>query len=128
MRDTGFLETAITIVYPRHCPVCDKVVKSVEFAHGRVTSGRLIHDECNRKVRRIKGNTCVKCGKPLDVAEQDEEYCRYCRRIRHQFDRGFSVFEYRSISGSIYRFKYMGRQEYATFMQKKQKDCLVRSF
>ncbi len=124
MRDTGFLETAITMVYPRHCPVCDKVVKSVEFTRGKLTSGRLIHDECNRKVRRIRGNTCEKCGKLLPVTDQDMEYCKDCAGRRHEFDRGFSVFEYRSISGSIYRFKYMGRREYSAFYAKEAKKLL----
>ena len=114
-----FIDIAITMVYPRHCPVCDKVLKSVEFRDGRLVTGRLIHDDCNRKVRRIRGNTCAKCGKLLESSEKDREYCTDCIKMHHVFDRGFSIFEYRSISGSIYRFKYMGRQEYAAFYAKE---------
>ncbi len=124
MYNPDFIETAITLVYPRHCPVCDKVLKSVEFKNGRLNTGRLIHDDCNRKVRRIRGSTCVKCGKLLEAAEQDNEYCRDCIRMRHEYDRGFSVFEYRSISGSIYKFKYMGRQEYSAFYAKEARKLL----
>lgn len=38
---------------------------------------------------------------------------------KHVFTRGFSVFEYRSIAPSVYRFKYRGRQEYAQFYAKE---------
>ena len=124
MRDLVFLDTAISMIYPRHCPVCDKVLKSVEIVDGRLCSGRLIHDSCNRKVRRIRGNTCAKCGKLLGKTERDLEYCKDCAGTRHEFDRGFSVFEYRSISGSIYRFKYMGRQEYSSFYAREAKKLL----
>ncbi|MBQ3798078.1 MAG: ComF family protein [Butyrivibrio sp.] len=108
-------ETSLSIIYPRHCPVCDGLVKTIEIKDGKLITGRLLHEACNRKVKRISGNTCVKCGKLLGSGHEEDEYCYDCTRTRHFFDRGFSVFEYRSISGSIYRFKYMGRQEYATF-------------
>ena len=126
MHEFDFLDTALTLVYPRHCPVCDGVLKSVEIREGRLTTGRLVHDGCNRKVRRIRGNTCAKCGKLLDKACQDNEYCNDCVKMRHLFDRGFSVFEYRSISGSIYRFKYMGRKEYAQFYAREARKLLGR--
>ena len=124
MLDHDLFETALTLVYPRHCPVCDKVLKSVEIIDGRITFGRLIHDSCNRKVRRIRGNTCLRCGKLLGESGKDSEYCSDCARMRHEFDRGFSVFEYRSISGSIYKFKYMGRREYSSFYAKEAKKLL----
>ena len=55
----------------------------------------------------------MKCGKEL--AEEGEEYCTDCRRHRHLFDRGRALFAYKSISDSIYRFKYKGRREYAAY-------------
>ena len=108
-------DRVLGLLYPRHCPVCDDLLPVVEFKNGELRTGRLIHEACARKIRYIKGDTCMKCGKPLAAAEREQEYCGDCRRIRHVFDRGFAVFDYRSISGSIYKFKYMGRQEYATF-------------
>jgi ComF family protein len=48
-------------------------------------------------------------------AGSDAEYCSDCKKREHIFTRGFSVFQYRSVSGSVYRFKYLGRQEYAMF-------------
>ena len=109
----------LDIIYPRRCPVCDGIVGAIEFRDGKIVTGRLIHEECDKKVRRISGNTCAKCGKLLGAGHEDDEYCADCNKVHHLFDRGFSVFDYRSISGSIYRFKYMGRQEYASFYAKE---------
>ena len=108
-------------IYPRHCPICDELLPVIEIKDGKLRTGRLIHEDCACKIRYVRGATCMKCGKPLSSHEREQEYCADCRKIRHVFDRGFSVFDYRSISGSIYKFKYMGRQEYAWFYGKAVK-------
>ena len=98
------LEGVISILYPRRCPVCDDIVKRKDG---------LIHGECKNIIKSAGSVICLKCGKPISDATM--EYCQDCAKTRHQFDRGFGVFRYRSISGSVYRFKYSGRQEYADF-------------
>ena len=108
-------EGVMSMIYPRRCPICDEIVEAVTYRKGQLRIGSLVHESCNQKVRYVKGATCMKCGKPLPYVEKDREYCVDCSRARHVFDRGFSVFDYRSISGSVYKFKYMGRQEYARF-------------
>lgn len=55
----------------------------------------------------------MKCGKELE--DEETEYCSDCMRHRHLFDSGRAVFAYKSMSDSIYRFKYKGRQEYAAY-------------
>ena len=95
-----FLETVISLIYPRRCPVCDAIVPLKG-------SDPFIHAQCRSKIRYIRGNTCMKCGKPLSGDDNDAEYCTDCRRVKHVFDRGFALFDYRSISGSLYRFKYL---------------------
>ncbi len=97
--------------------MCDGVVPVLEFRDGRLIKDALIHDRCKKKIEYVKGATCAKCGKPL--GKSDAEYCDDCACTRHVYDKGYSVFVYRSISGSIYRFKYMGRQEYAYFYAKE---------
>ncbi|WP_026520088.1 ComF family protein [Butyrivibrio sp. FCS006] len=104
---------ALDLLYPRRCPVCDGVVPAFEIRDGHIKRAGLIHRKCLGKIEYVKGATCAKCGKPL--SDDTQEYCEDCRRTKHNFDRGYSVFAYRTISGSIYRFKYMGRQEYAEF-------------
>lgn len=124
----GVADTALSLVYPRRCPVCDEVMSPIEIRRrGGAKSndlgkpdfdihfGRLIHDECHRKIRYVRGATCMKCGKGLSESESDCEYCSDCRKVKHLFRQGFSVFEYRSMAGSVYKFKYLGRKEYADF-------------
>jgi ComF family protein len=107
-------ETILDLIYPRRCPVCDEIIAPISFdKKGKIVTGQLIHPACHRKIKYVKGPTCLKCGKPLK--DEFAEYCEDCARYRHEFTRGFSVFGYRSIAGSIYRFKYNGRQEYAEF-------------
>ncbi|WP_051200845.1 ComF family protein [Butyrivibrio sp. XPD2002] len=97
-------EGVISILYPRRCPVCDEIV-----GQGK----GLIHPECRKIIKPAGRIICMKCGKPL--GDPDKEYCPDCEKTKHYFDRGFGIFRYRSISGSVYRFKYSGRREYADF-------------
>ncbi len=112
------------IIYPGRCPVCDGILNTFEIKDGKLQRGGLIHRECAKKIRYVKPPTCIKCGKSLKGVYADGEFCEDCAKIKHAYDRGFSVFEYRSVSGSIYRFKYMGRQEYADFYANATKKVL----
>ncbi len=64
------------------------------------------------KLSYIEEPYCLKCGKAL---REEKEYCRDCSVRMHYFKRGVSVFDYGSISDSLYRFKNRGRAEYASF-------------
>jgi ComF family protein len=108
-----FFGTLLDLVYPRRCPVCDGAVKPF---------GSLICQACEHQFVYIKDAYCLKCGKSLQ--EQEREYCTDCMRHRHFFDSGRALFEYQSISGSIYRFKYKGRQEYGAYYAKCMADEL----
>ncbi len=102
-----FMGRLTDLIYPRHCPVCDGLTG---YSH------ELICKSCRGRVRYIGGVVCVKCGKPLS---QEEEYCYDCARKQHYYKSGMALFEYKSMSAAIYRFKYKGRQEYADFFGKK---------
>lgn len=57
---------------------------------------------------------CKKCGKPLE--KEETEYCADCSRRKHAYTRGQAAFVYDSLMrGSIARFKYGNRREYADF-------------
>ncbi len=103
----------ISLLYPGRCPVCDGVLGRKEG---------IIHEKCRKKLVPAGKNVCMKCGKP--VSDTRDEYCLDCKRIKHVYDRGYSVFKYRSISGSVYRFKYSGRREYARYYGKAVKKYL----
>ena len=99
-----FPGTLTDLLYPRRCPVCDRAVAPF---------GSLVCEACKGKLIYIKAPYCMKCGKELE--DEETEYCGDCMRHRHLFDSGRAVFAYKSMSDSIYRFKYKGRQEYAAY-------------
>ena len=92
------------LLFPRRCPVCDDIVKPW---------GELCCQKCVRRLRYLGENYCMKCGKGL--SRRETEYCHDCRKHPHKFERGRSLYRYESVAGSLFRFKYQGRQEYADF-------------
>ncbi|MFI3213217.1 MAG: ComF family protein [Eubacteriales bacterium] len=99
-----YLDAVITFLYPKRCPICDGIVA--------ITEG-LICSECERTLELIGENSCLKCGKELKAKE--DEFCYDCKTKHHEFVRGKILFRYETVKGSLYRFKYMGRVEYAEF-------------
>lgn len=65
------------------------------------------------KIKYVKAPFCLKCGKELK--DTRAVFCHDCAHREHSYDRGMALFAYRSVSDSIYRFKYRGRQEYAAY-------------
>ncbi len=97
------IEHGLQLLFPRRCPVCDEIVQP---------AGEKICMPCLKKLKYITPPYCMKCGKPV---EKGQEYCRDCHRTPHRFVCGRALYEYRSVSAGIYRFKYGGRREYADF-------------
>ena len=97
-------EIVLDCIYPRICPVCNQIV-SVWHAD--------ICPECERKLTYVGDSYCMRCGKPVD---EDEEYCSDCQRSEHAYDEGRAALLYDEyMSMSIYRFKYNGKREFASF-------------
>ena len=109
----AFLGVLADLLYPRRCPVCDRAVKPF---------GGLVCEACKDKPVYVREPCCMRCGKELEDAA--EEYCSDCRQRRHLFDAGRAVFVYRSLSDSLYRFKYKGRREYAAYYAECMAACL----
>ena len=97
-------ETLTDLFFPRRCPVCDRPVRPF---------GAVICDGCREKIPKIRAPFCRVCGRELSV--RGEGVCPDCLRAGHRFERGIALYPYRDASGSIYRFKYGGRAEYAAF-------------
>lgn len=95
-------DAAVTLLFPRRCPVCDQPVKPWNA---------LICRECAPKLTYVRSPRCFKCGK--HIGDGGKEYCDDCASRPHLFDSGRALFSYRSVSASIARFKYHGRREYA---------------
>ena len=102
-----YRERIISLLYPRHCPVCDEVVPKV---------GMYICPGCKEKLEYVQGAICIKCGK--QVSER-EELCIDCKENTHVFDRGVSLYKYPSVRQGIYRMKYQGRKEYLDFYSRE---------
>ena len=94
----------IDLVFPRRCVVCDRPID-------RRRAG--VCTTCVNKIIYIKDPYCMKCGKQLK--DENEEFCEDCRKRKHVFVQGVALYDYGSMSDSIYRFKYIGRQEYGEF-------------
>lgn len=108
LKERGILD----FLYPARCPVCDGVLLQEEE----------VCEECLPKLRYVTEPRCCKCGKPLQIEE--EEYCHDCMDGRHIYDSGLALYEYESIKDSLYRFKYKGRCEYAGFYGREMAERL----
>lgn len=92
------------IFYPKRCVICDRVLKMKETE---------ICAQCKDLPLLIGEDFCMKCGKSVP---QEQEYCEDCQSKKTTFLCGRSVFSYnRDLRRSIARFKYHGRQEYASY-------------
>ena len=103
----NYRERIISLLYPRHCPVCDAVVPR---------PGMYICPPCQEKLEYVEGAICIKCGKSISL---DEEFCRDCKCNTHFYDRGVALYKYSCVRESIYRMKYQGRREYLDFFSKE---------
>ena len=100
-------------VFPRICPVCNEIVG---------VFGRDICPECERRLTYVGDSFCMRCGKPVD---EDEEYCSDCSTGGHVYDEGRAALVYDEyMSKSIYRFKYNGKREFASFYGRIITECL----
>ena len=61
-------------------------------------------------MKYIREPRCMKCSKQL--ADGEREYCRDCEKRRHMFVQGRALYEYGSVAGALYKFKYKGKREY----------------
>lgn len=94
----------LDLIFPRRCVVCDEITDR---------PGKALCSKCQGKILYIKEPCCMKCGRQLKSSEQ--EYCVDCRKKKHYYIQGTSLYDYGSMSDSLFRFKYAGRMEYADF-------------
>ncbi len=103
-------ETLLDLIFPRRCPICDRVLGNVDEWNG---SRELIcagHDELPfvGKVR------CMKCGK--EIESDTREYCDDCEKYPKTFKRCYPLFNYvEPVRSSILAVKYKNRREYCDY-------------
>lgn len=98
------LELTGNLLYPVRCPVCDEVLGK---------GSQRMCPSCRQKVHYLQQPLCCCCGKK--VSDEETELCRDCSQRRHLFTAGRALYEYEDIAPALYRFKYDGRREYASF-------------
>ncbi|MCR5672197.1 MAG: ComF family protein [Lachnospiraceae bacterium] len=104
MKITKIPELLADMLFPRVCPICGDLVP---FLKGDICPW------CIPKLTYADEPYCMMCGKPVD---EDEEFCRDCMKGHHAYDEGRSALIYDEyMSQSIYRFKYNGKREFASF-------------
>lgn len=97
------VEELLSLIYPRCCPVCHKIV---------TPKGEMICKSCRKRLRPIQEPRCKKCGKPL--AKEEQEYCYDCAKGKHCYEEGIALYVYDDVmQKSIAYFKFRNRREYA---------------
>ena len=92
------------LLFPRRCVVCDEITD---------WPGEPVCRDCVEKIVYIKDPCCMKCGKELK--QQEREFCDDCMKRAHKFLGGTALYDYGSMSDSVFRFKNKGRVEYGEF-------------
>ena len=96
-------ETLLSLLYPRHCPVCHEIV---------MPKGAMICPDCQKKVSFVEEPTCLRCGK--EIASPEIEYCYDCSHHTRSFQQGVALAIYDPVMRrSVAKFKNQGRMEYA---------------
>ena len=115
--DGKALDALLGLLFPRRCPVCEKIV---------TPKGRLICPACEKKLSWVRPPVCLKCGK--EIAGESQEYCRDCARSQRTFEWGTALLNYNETAGrSMARIKYGGRREYLDFYAKEMASRLGSS-
>lgn len=94
----------LPILFPRHCPLCNKLVPYGDF----------IHEDCRSKLPLIHSPVCMRCGKP--VSSSTQEYCYDCRIFPKSFRQGTALFLYNKKTRPVMSaFKYQNKRTLADF-------------
>ena len=104
MRPEDIPSLITDMFFPRVCPICGEIVP---FGKGDICPW------CKDMLAYVEEPCCARCGKPVDTGGQ---LCRDCASGSHVYDEGCAALIYDEyMSRSIYRFKYNGRREFASF-------------
>ena len=98
-------ESLLDLLYPRRCPVCEKILLRNE---------PLICGKCARELPWVREPFCRKCGRM--ISDPSRELCSDCESRLHFFDEGRAAFLYeKGIRQSVDRMKFQNRRAYIPF-------------
>lgn len=112
-------EKLTALVYPRVCPVCNKIIRQKDIDRAAEEGFRghfenpFICKDCYLKLEFTTDlPVCMKCGRPTE--DEREEYCRDCRNKQRDFNRGIALaLHNESARKIIYDLKYAGMRDNA---------------
>ena len=106
MRFNFQVQSVLHLLYPKRCPLCDRVVYTPFWSREYP-----ICQVCREQVEYVREPVCKICGKPL--TDERGELCQDCARHPHAFLQGKALWVYRGLAReSVYRLKYSNRREY----------------
>lgn len=95
----------IDALFPRRCPVCDRIVEP---------KGEMICNACRKELAFIEEPVCKVCGRQLISEEQ--ERCHHCERHHFRFEYAISLMNYNETAArSLAAVKYRHRREYLVY-------------
>ena len=137
-------EKMLSLLFPHRCLVCDEILTPEEIERGihLICENKLYPVEgavcmhCGRPLGqyiskiRIKNNTSEQADIPEYLRiESVREYCRECKRqgyLHRERTKGSAITQAKAlylykgaVKGSMYRFKYANKREYAGFLARK---------
>ncbi|MBJ7258223.1 MAG: ComF family protein [Chthoniobacterales bacterium] len=93
----ALLDSLGSLLYPRHCAVCD----------APVAAGRRLCAPCRRSRTRLEGPRCAICSQPFGGALEPGFRCMNCGDRELHFDFATSAYRSRGVVRElIHRFKY----------------------
>ena len=103
-----YLDKIISVIYPRHCPVCEEIVSP---------TGRMFCKDCIRKLSFVKIPVCLKCGK--EIFDAQKEYCEDCAKRKKSYEYGMALLNYDELTEKIMiNIKYHNKREYIKALSK----------
>lgn len=95
----------IELLYPRRCPICEKIV---------LPKGNLVCKTCYEELPLVTEPYCMKCGKSLE--QEEREYCFDCQKREFSYEYGFGLWMYdKKMQKSMAAFKYRHKRENCDF-------------
>jgi ComF family protein len=93
---------ALNLIFPEVCVYCGKALSFKD-----VTADYITCSNCLKTLPFISGDTCQKCGLPMDELAD-------CHCGEFHFERNYSLFVYDGEAEKVVKdFKYQGKQRYA---------------
>ena len=95
-------ETALSLLFPRRCPVCGEIV---------MPKGQRICPPCVKKLDFVREPRCMKCGRSID--EEASRYCHSCETRERHFEKNLALLFYDDcMRRCMAAVKYHHKKEY----------------